>query len=406
MVFLLILGVFTPRMAAGQKDGDPILAGVSMTIRSKVMQEERPLQVHLPRGYETSTDRYPVLILLDGPNNFHHVIGITEFLAANYKTLPMIVVGISNTNRTRDLTPPVGSQPALANAGVGGADRFLEFIESELLPTIDEKYRSSAYRILAGHSHGGLFTLYSFITRPDLFDAYISIDPSIWWDSGVLNSQLISHLTDQGGLNRTLFVADATRDKELLESLDSAANAEVWLGFRKKAQLASWLSAKAPADLKWAVREYPADDHGSVTHRAVYDGLELIFSDMNKSAAELFELVRNGGLEAVDAYYVALAGRYGVPSVAPESVVNTLGYGFLQTDAERAILLFKENVERFPNSPNTHDSLGDAYAAIQLLDQALESYRMAVKLANKQRHPNRAVYRQKLDRIQAYLNQP
>ncbi|MFC1619752.1 alpha/beta hydrolase-fold protein [Candidatus Neomarinimicrobiota bacterium] len=377
-----------------------------MTIRSKVMQEERPLQVHLPRGYETNTDRYPVLILLDGRTDFHHVIGITEFLAANYKALPMIVVGVSNTNRTRDLTPAVRQQTAIAHADMGGADRFLEFIESELLPTIDGKYRSSPYRVLVGRSHGGLFTLHAFITRPNLFDAYIAIDPSFWWDEAALFSQLISHLSEQGGLNRTVFVADATRDKQLLESLDAAANAEMWLGFRKKAQLASWLSTKAPDDLKWAVREYPDDDHGSVTHRAVYDGLELIFSDMNKSAAELFELVRDGGLEAVDAYYAALAGRYGVPSVAPEAVVNTLGYGFLQTDRERAILLFEENVKRFPNSPNTHDSLGDAYAANQQLDQALESYRMAVKLANKQRHPNRALYRQKLDRIQAYLDQP
>ena len=404
MSCVLIAGVVFPGKIAGQKHEEPIIAGWSTTIRSEVMHEERTLQIHLPQGYETSSDSYPVLILLDSRTDFRHVIGITDFLAENYKAFPLIVVGVANTNRTRDLTPALRAQNPLMADDVGGADRFLEFIASELLPFIDRKYRSSSYRILVGRSHGGLFALHAFITQPDLFNAYIAVDPSIWWDEAALYPRLISHLVQKGGMNRTLFVANATRDKQLLESLDAGSNAEMWLGFRKKAQLASYLESSAPTDLRWAVQEYPNDDHGSVTHRSVYDGLELVFAVMNKSAADLFELAREGGVEALDAYYAPLSAQYGTLAGSPESVVNRLGYGFLQTDLEKAFALLKSNVDRFPESANAHDSLGDAYVASQQFDQALACYRAASTIAKKQRHPNRAIYRQKFQQMQDYLD--
>jgi len=101
----------------------------------------------------------------------------------------MIIVGVNNTDRARDMTP---TKPATAfgdmpwRGGVGGADKFLSFIADELLPTIDRNYRTRPYRVLVGHSLGGLFAVYALINRPEVFKGYVVISPSLWWDDQVL----------------------------------------------------------------------------------------------------------------------------------------------------------------------------------------------------------------------------
>ena len=148
------------------------------------MNERRPLFISKPAGYEQGTERYPVLYLLDGETHFHHATGIARFLAESGRIPALLVVGVASTNRNRDLTPPSQAGNDLRfSPGGGGADAFLRFLSEELIPYVEANYRTRSYRILVGHSFGGLFAVYALTTRPRVFNAYIAISPSLHWNN-------------------------------------------------------------------------------------------------------------------------------------------------------------------------------------------------------------------------------
>jgi predicted alpha/beta superfamily hydrolase len=176
-----------PASASAQSEqGTPIEIGRSFPFESRTLGETRTIDVSLPEGYETSLDRrYPVLVVLDGEFEHGIAVAIARFYAVASQIPPLIVVGIRNTNRMRDMTPePVAGftlPPDAADAG--GAERFLGFIADELLPYLDRSYRTAPLRVLAGHSLGGLFALYTLAHRPDLFTGYVVMEPSAWWNN-------------------------------------------------------------------------------------------------------------------------------------------------------------------------------------------------------------------------------
>jgi len=169
--------------------GTPLEIGRTFQIQSRVLGEQRTIDVSLPAGYATdTTQRYPVLVVLDG--EFEHQIAASaaRFYASSGQVPALIVVGVRNVNRMRDMTPtPVAgfaTPPEAANAGVGGADRFLAFLGDELLPYIDGRYRTTPMRVIVGHSLGGLLSIYALARRPDLFIGYVLLEPSVWWNNG------------------------------------------------------------------------------------------------------------------------------------------------------------------------------------------------------------------------------
>ena len=146
----------------------PITIGETFSLTSEVLGEERAYSVYLPASYHSTTyapRRYPVLYLLDGDANFHPTTGMVRYMGeginGNVQIPELIVVAIPNTDRNRDLTP---THSMIGNGGVvapsleasGGGDRFLDFIERELFAAIDSTYRTLPYRVLVGHSFGGL----------------------------------------------------------------------------------------------------------------------------------------------------------------------------------------------------------------------------------------------------------
>src|SRR5262249_11169126 len=155
-----------------------------LVVKSEVLGEERVALVRTPAGYDAGEQRYPVLYMTDGAAQRGHTAGTIDFLARLGRMPEMIVVAITNTDRTRDLTPtraagPGGPGPATS----GGGDKFLKFIETELIPQVEKTYRTQPYRVFAGHSLGGLLALHAFATRNDLFQAYVAVSPSLFWDN-------------------------------------------------------------------------------------------------------------------------------------------------------------------------------------------------------------------------------
>jgi hypothetical protein len=172
--------------------------GERFVLHSKILKEDRPYLVYLPPSYESRKflpQKYPVLYLLDGDSHLPWASGVVYFMSAginfNYQVPEMIIVAIRDTDRTRDLTPThsaqdINGKDAPGFASSGGGDNFLDFLQEELIPHIETEYRTQPYRILVGHSLGGLLALHALESRPQLFQAYVAMDPSIWWDDHVL----------------------------------------------------------------------------------------------------------------------------------------------------------------------------------------------------------------------------
>jgi predicted alpha/beta superfamily hydrolase len=209
VLVLLVWGAYS----LGQNQSNSISIGQTVQIKSAILNQSRSLTISKPEGYDDSPDRYPVLYLLDGESNFEFTAAIVQFLAENDRIPGMIVVGIHSGDppqRTHDLTPP--SQVEIENRfspGNGGADAFLAFISGELVPYIDKNYRTRPYRILVGHSFGGLFAIHALATQPTLFNAYIAIDPTAGWNNGTEIVRVHRVLSELKDLQADLFISAA-----------------------------------------------------------------------------------------------------------------------------------------------------------------------------------------------------
>jgi predicted alpha/beta superfamily hydrolase len=344
----------------------PVIIGERTTFRSTVLGAEYPIVIYRPGGYERNSERYPLLILLDGDGHFHHATGVVDFLVANQRIPPMIVVGVGNRNRTRDLTPPTDDPQFQGRTG--GADRFLQFLSDELIPYLDETNRTLDYRVLVGHSFGGLFALHALTTRPDVFDGYISISPSTWWNQQALVSALPGFLAQHRGLRASLYMTTGNEGGEMLTSAQ---------------RIAEILKRDAPATMQWQFHHMPEESHGSIPHRSLYDGLEAMFGDLR---LELDTTMRS--VADLERRYERLSQKYGYTIPVTEPMINRFGYLLLGRNLHReAIAVFKANTERYPQSANTFDSLGDGYEAAGDLQNARASFARAVELARKNNDP-------------------
>jgi len=332
--------------------------------------------VRVPANYERGSERYPVLYMTDGDAHMGHTSATVEFLARNGRIPELIVVGITNTNRRRDLTP-TGVE---AFPGSGGADKFLKFIETELIPEVERRYRTQSYRIFAGHSLGGLNTLHAFFSRPELFNAYIAVSPTMTWDQGLPVKRAEEFFKARKELDRTLFLAMADEGGEMLA------------GFNRLKEV---IAKSPPRGLVWEAMLMEDEDHGSVVLRSHYFGLRKAFDGWRvppETAA--------GGLPAVEAHYQQLSRRVGFPVLVPELLMNQIGYQLLGAGkTDEAIAAFKTNIERYPKSANVYDSLAEGYEKSGRPELARPNYEKAYQLGRENNDPNVELYKANLDRV-------
>ncbi len=350
--------------------GDPIIIGETLTIPSKIMGEERTILVSTPPGYDRTSQGYPVLYMTDGDQHLTHTRGTVDFLSGNGLMPQVIIVGVANTDRTRDLTPThVASRTidgqVYESPTSGGASTFLDFFEQELFPYVDANYRTLPLRIFAGHSFGGLFALNAIFTRPATFGAVIAASPSLNWDDELPVRQAATFFDGRKELNATLFVAMANE-----EDGEPRPN--------RLDRLEQELEENSIDGFSWQVMRMPDETHGSMVLRAHYWGLRFVFESWQlppDPETGVFE----GGTEELKAHYAGLSKRYGFTVIPGEQVVNQLGYRKLgRDDFDGAIAVFSYNVELYPESANVYDSLGEALENAGRLEEALASYSKAV----------------------------
>lgn len=254
------------------------MPGDIVIIASKILHENRTIYIHCPKtDSDNINKRFPVLYLLDGESHFDMLSQYADYLGRwDVKAIPqMIVVGIVNTKRTRDLTPTVsiinyfGKPDTAATSWMkpsGGNEEFLQFIHEELMPYVDANYKTQSYKVLAGHSFGGIASINCLLTHPAMFDAYIAISPSFWWDREYILKLADKTLQKGNELNKALFYSDAG------EGISDSSTFHTNL-----LRFDSIVSAKKINGLVYNYKYYPAETHMTEPVIAYYDALRFVF---------------------------------------------------------------------------------------------------------------------------------
>jgi len=243
----------------------PLVIGDTFTMDSKALGEKRRINVYLPPGYkEAPGSRVPVLYMPDGgmAEDFLHVAGLVQISVTNGTMRPFLLVGIENTQRRRDMTGPTENEEDKKIAPrVGGSAAFRKFIRNELMPAIRGRYRTTGETAIVGESLAGLFVVETFFLEPDLFDTYVAIDPSLWWNNGKLVDGAAEQLRARPTLEKTLYLASS--DEKVI-----AAATQRFAGI---------LAANAPPTLHWHHESMPEEQHGTIYQPAALKAFRSVF---------------------------------------------------------------------------------------------------------------------------------
>lgn len=355
------------------------------SIYSGTLKEQRPYLVYLPPSYSDTTylpQRYPVLYVLDGDAHFHSITGVLQFLSSatnGVLAMPeMIVVAIPNTDRMRDLTP---THTELDNDGKvqvalktsGGGPNFLQFIKGELIPRIESAYRTAPYRLFVGHSLGGITVIDALFSMPTTFNAYVAIDPSLWWDNRVLLRRTQAMVSKPGFDGRTLFVGQANS----LQAGDTTVNVH----FASIAQFNSTVNTLNTSGLRYGFKYYGGDDHGSVPLITEYDAMRFIF-DAYKP--DIFRALEDPSY--MTAHFAKVSAQLGYTVHPPEMMLDMLGHIEMSRDTTKAIALLRLGTEQYPTSANAWSSYGDALMAKPDSKQATAAFEKALALKPAHAH--------------------
>lgn len=389
---LVLSAVAVLALARTAPGAEPLANAETVRMTSKVLGEERTILVSTPRGYGQGTARFPVLYLTDGDAHLLHTRGTVDFLVRNGLMPDVILVGVTNTDRTRDLTPTksFGRQAdgtPFPIESSGGAGKFLDFFETELIPFVEATYRTAPYRIFAGHSLGGLFALDAMVERPGLFNASIAASPSLSWDDDVILRRTSKFLESRKEFRHTLFVTMA--DEEVGDPSPTRFE-----------QLRKILKRTKVSGFAWGAERMDDEDHGSVVLRSHYYGLRKIFDGWRLPRDR--QVGYPGTLDDLKKHYGQLSERVGYAVPPPELTVNQVGYQhLLRKDVKGALQFFQWNVELYPGSANVHDSLGEALEKEGKSAEALACYEKAVEIGTKASDPLLSAFVKNRDRLAA-----
>lgn len=363
------------------QNNETITIGKKEFINSKVLNESRKIWIYTPQNtsqYVSSEKQFPVLYLLDGDAHFYSTVGIIQQLsqANGNGVLPeMIVVAIENTNRLRDLIP---------SEDVNKPNSFIKFLSDELIPHIDKNYPTAPYRLLVGHSLGGLTVIDILAHHTTLFNAFIAIDPSMWYNNEIFLRNAFAQLPKQNLTGKRLFIGTANTLPYgvPLSNIKSDTSLETQ-HIRSIFKLDTFLKARTNG-LHYAQKFYETERHNTVPLISEYDGLRFIFDFYHLDLSEK-DFADSTALLAskLKTHYVTVSEKMGYKNSAPESLINYLAYDALaKNQFNKAGALFKLNAEWYPESNNIYDSYADYFAAVKDTVNAIVHYKKALQIKN------------------------
>lgn len=364
-----------PSISAAQ----PVEIGQRAVVPSEILHEDRGLIIALPESYQTSSFRYPVLYLLDADSDFQHTAAIVEFLSRTDQVPELIVVGITNTNRSRDLTPPSGDDDETAFWDeVGGADEFRRFLAEELIPFVDEEFRTAPYRIIRGQSFGGLFSIYDYMSETPIFHAYLTSSPAVGWNFDELIDRVPQDFAERERRGRPLlYVASGGRD--------FPGNLSAIRRFGAAMKQARSKSAA----VRWRHDHFEEERHYSVVLPATIAGLRFLYAGWQPPPA----VEQQADFTAYEAHYAGLSEELGYEIRIPLQTVIRLGNQLLREKRyDEGIRVLRRNLDLYPEQPESHWHVGDAYVLAGRDAEARPYFQRAYELARGLGLPDLADY--------------
>jgi predicted alpha/beta superfamily hydrolase len=352
------------------------------SIQSKILNEKRKIMVYVPtRSAESDygKQRYPVIYSLDGDINYFTMLaGTVRFLSTIYDPVfsESIVVSIPNTDRTRELTPSHNADSP-EDSTSGGGEKFISFIEKELIPYIDDNYPTTAYKTLSGGSLAGLLGMQVFIHHTNLFNAYICTEPSMWWDNQTLLKETEKALATNKFNGKSLFIgiANTMEDGTDINSVIKDTTNET-IHIRSILQLRNALENNKENGLNFQSKYYNNETHATIGLISQYDALHFIFKDYNLKITE--KDITDKTISLLEKCKQHYANYKTVP---PGSKTNDIGYWALYLKQfKKAEELFKYNLDRFPESYKVYVAMGDYYAAIDDKTNAINNYKKSLAI--------------------------
>jgi len=252
---------------AAQSEPTPIIIGQSYALSSAVLGTTREINVWLPPGYAESGRSYPVLYLLDGGTtwqDFHHISGLAQLGTVNGTTRDIILIGIASVDRRNELALPTENPELIARYPTHGqSDRFRRFIADEVQPFVESRFRTNGETALMGESLAGLFVVETFLKEPQMFDAWVAVSPSLWWDGGRLAQQSGAHLRDHSNDARTLILTMGNEGAEAQSLMET---------------LTANLREHARPGLTWTFQPRPDETHATIYHGAALDAFRRLYA--------------------------------------------------------------------------------------------------------------------------------
>ena len=250
--YTLLAGILSLTSCSNaSQPNDPIPEHETFKIKSQQVGEERTINVWTPTEYKSNQDSLPVMYMADGgiKEDFPHIANTIAKLIKEKKIKPLILVGIENTQRRRDLTgfTEVEKDKEIAPV-VGGSEKFRAFVKEELFPEINKRYRTTTEKSIIGESASGLFVMETFFLTPEMFDNYIAFDPSLWWNNHYLVRTAKEHLAKF-----------PTTEKRIWFASSDATDVSPYTK-----QLARIFKAEDLSNLKWKFSDEPKEKHTTI----------------------------------------------------------------------------------------------------------------------------------------------
>ncbi len=334
------------------------------TIESSNLSEQRTVVVQLPKSYQTHPNkRYPVIYRLDGAGNLPLINAVLERLQQNDQAPEVIVVAIESTNRLRDFYPTVNKEPQGPVGEGGGAAKFLAFVEQELMPLVNNQYRTHDYRVIAGASAAGVFALYAMQAEPELFQAHIAYSPAVWWNYGAPAKSLNTFVTKAKSINSYVYMNIGEEAGIMRERYDD---------------MQQTMQNSKVQNLRFKSDAFAGVSHNLTSAAGAFNAYHGLFLSKHMPLSALGDDV-----SSIDAYYQRLSQQWGEQIAPPDRAVRMLGYSLTDNQQfERAIEVFKYNIKNYPKSAYALSALSYGYEMQGNTRQALTQIEAAIAVAD------------------------
>lgn len=260
--------------AKPQENSKPFVLGDILELQSKVLGEKRTLNIYLPEGYNANDSiKYPVIYLLDGSadEDFIHIVGLVQYNSFEWVNIipKSIVVGIATVDRRRDFTFPTSIEADKKRyPTTGHSDAFISFLATELQPFIEKKFKTTTSKTIIGQSLGGLLATEILLEQPTLFNQYIIVSPSLWWDNGSLLNKTSETLNDSFNQPTNIYIGvgkEGLTPTAIPRVMEVDANV-----------LADKIKATKSKTVQVLFDYLPQEDHATIMHQAVLNAFRQL----------------------------------------------------------------------------------------------------------------------------------